>query len=73
MPFQAEFYAVVPEDLTRMVARSFYVSDTTGLEDARRAIDATREDWATEVELLRTAARFGGAFLGVCKDITDYE
>ena len=45
-------------------ARSFYVSDTTGLEDARRAIDATREDWATEVELLRTAARFGGAFLG---------
>ena len=54
-------------------SRSFYVSDTSGLEDARRAIDDTREDWATEVELLRTAARFGGAFLGVCKDITDYE
>ncbi|HZI11491.1 MAG TPA: hypothetical protein VE153_14005 [Myxococcus sp.] len=53
--------------------RSFYVSPTTGLEDARRAIEAARADWAAQVELLRTAARLGAAFLGVCQDTTDYE
>jgi hypothetical protein len=30
-------------------------------------------EYLTKAVRLHTSARFGGAFVGVCKDITDYE